>query len=294
MSTVIKKLFMVLIGCVAGLASWAVIEILLFYGELIGRHVLWNGLAGASIGLFFGFFFGSAEGIMFSDNRRALRGGLTGSFLGLIGGAGVVILAQWLLYAIGNTEFFSSAITDSLVIPISRAIGWGLLGLVIGSLDGLRSGSARRSFIGMAGGFSGGLLGGLLLEFLTRLWSNGLLARGAGLVLMGVGIGLCFTLFEYSRSYGIVRILTGPYRGKEYVLIMKNTRLGSSLRAHIPLGNYSGVVKNHAVFRANRDGVVVEGIQGPLIVNDETVKKQELKYEDVIQIGSAKFLYLPA
>jgi len=294
MSTVIKKLFMVLTGCVAGLASWAAIEILLFYGELIGRHVLWNGLAGALIGLFFGFFFGSAEGIMFSDTSRALRGGVTGSFLGLIGGAGVVILAQWLLYGIGNTEFFSSAITDSLVIPISRAIGWGLLGLVIGSLDGLRSGSARRSFIGMSGGFLGGLLGGLLLEFLTRLWSNGLLARGTGLVLMGVGIGLFFTLFEYSRSYGIVKILTGPYRGKEYVLIMKNTRLGASPRAHIPLGNYSGVVNNHAVLRANREGVVVEEIQGPLTVNDEAVKKQELKYEDVIQIGSAKFLYLPA
>jgi len=293
MSTVFKKIFMILIGFVAGIASWAIIEILLYHGELIGRHILWNGLAGAATGLMFGFFFGSAEGIMFSDSARALRGGILGSILGLAGGAGAMISSQWLLYVIGNTEFFPSTITDSFVIPLSRAIGWGILGLVIGLLDGLRSGSVRRSFIGILGGLTGGFIGGLMLEFLTRLWSNGLFARGAGMVLLGGGIGLFFVLFEYSRSYGIIKILTGPYRGKEYVLIMKNTRLGSSPRAHIPLGDYPGVKKNHAIFTANRNGINLRKIDGNLLVNDKSIIEQELKYEDVIQAGTAKLLYLP-
>ena len=293
MSAVFKKIFMILIGFVAGIASWAVIEILLYYGESIGRHILWNGLAGASTGLLFGFFFSSAEGIMFSDSARALRGGIIGSILGFAGGAGAMIISQWLLYGIGNTELFYSTITDSLVTPLSRAVGWGILGLVIGSLDGLRSGSARRAVIGISGGLTGGFIGGLMLEFLTRLWSNGLFARGAGMALLGIGIGLFFSLFEYSRSYGIIKILTGPYRGKEYVLIMKNTRLGSSPRAHIPLSDYSGVKKYHAIFAANRNGVTLRKVQGPLLVNDKAVIEQELKYEDVIQAGSAKLLYLP-
>ncbi|RKX98996.1 MAG: hypothetical protein DRP55_07880, partial [Spirochaetes bacterium] len=82
MSALFKKIFMVLIGILAGIASWAIIEICLYYGELTGRHIVWNGLTGAFIGLIFGFFFSSAEGVMFSNSSRAIQGGIIGSILG--------------------------------------------------------------------------------------------------------------------------------------------------------------------------------------------------------------------
>lgn len=292
MSALYKKLFMILTGTAAGLASWAVLEILLYYGEAIGRHIIWNSLTGACIGLFFGFFFGSAEGVMSSDSQRAIRGGSIGVALGLLGGAAAVVLAQGLVYLIGNTELFTSSVSESLVVPLSRAAGWGILGLVIGSLEGIRNKSGRRILIGMAGGFLGGFLGGALLEFLTRLWSNELLSRGMGLVILGMGTGLFLGIFEYSRSFGIIRILTGPYKGKDYILTMRKTKLGASPWTHIPLGEYRGVENNHALLTA-KNGVTISGEQGKVLVNDFEISSRELKYEDVIQIGSAKLLYLP-
>ena len=293
MSALFKKIFMVLIGILAGIASWAIIEICLYYGELTGRHIVWNGLTGAFIGLIFGFFFSSAEGVMFSNSSRAIQGGIIGSILGFLGGAAAMILSQWLLYALVNTEMFTKDVTNNFMLPLSRAVGWGILGVVVGSLDGLRGGSARRTFVGITGGLVGGFIGGLLLEFLTRRWSNGLLARGTGIIMMGIGIGLFLAIFEYSRSFGILKILTGPYKGKDYVLIMKNTRIGSSRTAHLPIVGYSGVSRNHALFVAGKNGVIIKKEEGPVMVNDKPITERELKFEDVIQIGSAKILYLP-
>lgn len=293
MTAVLRKIFMILIGLTAGIAAWAAIEILLYFSESIGRHILWNGLAGASIGVLFGFFFGSAEGIMFSDPGRSVRGGITGGAFGLVGGTGAVILAQGVLYWMGNAELFANSVSNSLIVPLSRALGWGLLGLIIGAVDGIRSGSVKRTGIGISGGVLGGLIGGLLLEFLTRFWSNGFFARGVGLAVMGFGIGLFFTLFEYSSAYGRVRVLTGPMRGKEYVLVMNRTKIGSSLRANIPLSNYRGVEKNHAVLTADREGVSIQAVKGTVLVNEQSVKKQELKFEDVIHLGDARLFYLP-
>jgi len=293
MTSVFRKIFMILIGLLAGIASWSVIEILFYFGESIRYYLLWNSLAGASIGFIFGLFFGSAEGIMLSDYKRSLRGAVSGSIPGLIAGTLTVLLVQGLLYSIGNAELFNSLINESLIIPIFRTLGWSLLGIVIGSIDGIRSGSPRRIGIGASGGFIGGLAGGALLEMLVKYWSNGFYARGTGLVVMGIGIGLFYSLFEFSRSYGLIKVLTGPLRGKEYLILMKKTKIGASIKANIPLGDYGGVKVNHAALISNKNAVIIQEAKGSILVNDTPVTKHKLKYEDVIQIGEAKLYYLP-
>lgn len=293
MTSFIRKLFMILIGFLAGTASWAAIEILFYFGESISSYLLWNGLAGASIGFFFGLFFGSAEGIILSDFRRSLRGALSGSILGMASGVSIVLVVQTLLYAIGNAELFTSSVYNSVITPLSRALGWSILGLVIGSVDGFRSRSVRRIGVGILGGFMGGLTGGVLLEILTGYWSNAFLARGVGLGVMGIGIGLFYTLFEISRSYGIIRVLSGPLRGKEYLLLMKKIDIGSSGNVSIPLSDYSGVLGHHATIKANNKEVIIQEAEGSVLVNDQPIIKHELKYEDVIRIGDAKLFYLP-
>lgn len=293
MTSFIRKIFMILIGFLAGTASWAVIEILFYFGEFITYHLLWNSFAGASIGLFFGLFFGSAEGIILSDFKRSLNGAVSGSIMGLVSGAVIVLLAQSLLYSIGSIELVTKSVSESFLIPLLRALGWSLLGLVIGSIEGIRSRSVRKIGIGISGGFLGGLTGGILLELLTRSWSNGFFARGTGLAVMGIGIGLFYTLFEFSRSYGLIRVLSGSLRGKEYILVMKKTKIGSSSKSDIPLGEYLDVLGNHANLSVNSKAVVINAIEGSVLVNDQPVLKHELKYEDVIQIGEAKLFYLP-
>ena len=293
MTSFIRKIFMILIGLLAGTAAWAVIEGLFYFGESITYHLLWNSLAGASIGFFFGLFFGSAEGIVLSDFNRSLHGALSGSIMGSAAGILIVLLVQSLLYGLGNAELFSPSVNESIVIPVSRALGWGLLGLVIGSIEGIRSHSIRRIGIGVSGGLLGGLTGGILLELLTRYWANGFVARGTSLAVLGMGIGLFYTLFESSRAYGHIRVLTGALRGKEYPIVMAKTKIGSSLGANIPLFEYSGIKDQHAILKANSKEVVIHEAEGSILVNDQPITKYELKYEDVIQIGEAKLFYLP-
>ena len=67
-----------------------------------------------------------------------------GAAFGAAGGMGAVFLAQGMLYWIGSAELFASSVSDSLVVPLSRALGWGLLGLIIGAVDGIRSSSGKR------------------------------------------------------------------------------------------------------------------------------------------------------
>ena len=47
------------------------------------------------------------------------------------------------------------------------------------------------------------------------------------------------------------------------------------------------------VITANRNTVKVKKVEGDIAVNEHQVHEQELKYEDVIQAGNAKFLFLP-
>ena len=293
MTTFIRKILMTLLGLIAAAAVWASLEILLKFGEKLGGYLMLSLSEGILVGGLFGFFFGTAEGILLTERGRALRGGLAGLLIGVWGGAAAVLLAQGLLYFLENADLFSRMATGRYVIPISRSVGWIVLGMLIGSIDGIRTGSLRRVGIGLSGGLLGGLAGGLALEFFVSRWNNSTAARGAGLGIMGGFIGLFYSIFEYSRAFGIIKVLTGRIKGKEYIISMRRTRIGVANKCGIILSGYDGVEKVHAELIAGKDGVTVKSRDGVLVVNEDKVKEAELKYEDVIQLGSARLYYLP-
>ena len=169
-----------------------------------------------------------------------------------------------------------------------------ILGAAVGSIEGIRSRSLNRTLIGIIGGLSGGFAGGAVLEFIGTFWNSGFAARGAGILLMGGSIGLFYTLFESVKSFGMLKILTGPLRGKEYVISMKKTMIGASQRSALDLAeHYTGLKDVHALFISGRDEVIIKPEDGEVIVNEEKTERKRLQYEDVIQLGNVKFLYLP-
>jgi hypothetical protein len=294
MTAFIRKILLTILGLLGAVFAWGALEILLGFGESLGGYLILSIAEGILVGGFIGFFFGTSEGILLTEKGRAVKGGIFGFLIGVIGGVIAIVLAQLLLYILENANLFSRGITGSVVVPLSRTLGWVILGIIIGAVDGIRTRSLRRVGIGISGGIIGGLLGGLALEFLVGRLENSILARGAGLCVMGAFIGLFYSLFEYSRAFGILKVLTGHIKGKEYILSMKKTRIGSSRKAGLVLQNYTGVEKIHAEVVAGKDGVYINTGDGIVLVNDDRVDKQvELKYEDVIQLGSAKIYYLP-
>jgi hypothetical protein len=117
----------------------------------------------------------------------------------------------------------------------------------------------------------------------------------AGLVIFTLFIALFYAIIEKRLSLGVLKILNGRFRGKEFIINQRKIRLGKSRRNEVRLNDYAAVADLHARLSVKRSEVTIEAAvpEVPLYVNDDPVTRQTLKYEDVIKIGSAKIYYQP-
>ncbi len=121
---------------------------------------------GATIGLGLNVLGGMANGRWRELSRRALPGLLGGSIGGVAGGM------------VGELMFYGG---------LSRAIGWTVLGLGVGVVEGVYDRSFRKIRNGLIGGAIGGLVGGLLFDWICTLELDGLRPIESGSRLRGVG-----------------------------------------------------------------------------------------------------------
>jgi hypothetical protein len=293
MSTSMRKLVFCLIGLLAGLAAWPVTEIMLYYQPSFPSYLMFTVSLGMVFGAFMGGFLGSVSGITLSVRSRIIPGILTGFIVGIVGGALGFLVGQAALWMVGETFFHSNQALHLYGIPLSRTIGWGSLGLFIGMIEGVRSRSWTKVKIGLLGGLVGGLLGGAALEFTRLTFPDLTFGRLIGLLLLGGLIGLFYALFEKQFSQGVLKILNGKLKGKEYLLIQNSTRLGSAHNADIQLADYRHVAKNHARIERQHHEAIISALDPThrVLVNEVNIKEAKLRFEDIIQIGSAKFLF---
>jgi hypothetical protein len=150
--------------------------------------------------------------------------------------------------------------------------------------------------MGITGGIVGGLLGGAALEYAGFLLPD-YLSRPVGLVLLGLLIALFYVLVEGALAYGRLRLLNGLYKGKEFILNERRIKVGSAPGSDIYLPDYNRVGTAHATIREEKgELVLIPGEGEKLKINDVEVPSEgskPLKFEDVIQVGSAKLLFQP-
>jgi hypothetical protein len=278
---------------IAGLAAWPFAETTLLYHQDFSTYLVFNIFLGIVFGLVMGVFFGSSDGILSSITHHLIRGVMHGALLGAVGGMIGCIVSQGILFLVGNVIIHSTKDMNLIGFPISRAIGWAVLGIFIGLVDGVRSGSWNKMKVGILGGISGGFLGGLVLEYLRLIMPNIVFARMFGLILFGLFIGFFYGLVESQLSFGTLRILNGRNKGKEFLINQRRMRLGFTKKNDIVLNEYSNIADQHAELRCKKNEVIIKNInkRKPLIVNDDKVSEHHLKFEDVIQIGNAKLFY---
>ena len=292
MSTFLRKLIFALIGLLAGLAAWPVTEVILYFQALFPSYLIFSVAQGVCVGGVMGGFFGSIESITLSKRGSIIPSVFMGSIIGIFGGLIGFLIGQGVLSLVVDYSL-SSQIFTNWGIPISRITGWTCLGLFIGSVEGIRSMSWIKIKVGIAGGLIGGLLGGLSLEFLRLLIPEIMYARLVGLLIMGTLIGVFYSLIEHRYSNGVLKLLNGKLKNKEFLIVNKLTKIGSSGQSDILLKDYTGIADFHAEIFSRNNKILIANLdsKSPVIVNEYRIKEHLLKYEDIIHIGTAKLLF---
>ena len=292
MSTLIKRLIIAGIGILAGAAVWPLMELLVAEQGAFPSYRFFTVVSGGVFGAVFGLFFASAEGVIAGSWRRTARGALTGLGIGALGGVLGFLLGQLILFLLVNVSFAAQGRLDTVGIPLARALGWAILGVFVGAAEGVRARSVRKILIGAIGGLLGGFLGGAAIEYAVVVLPTLPALRLAGLVLFGLLVSVFYGIIERQLSYGLLRLLNGRYKGKEFVINQRRMRIGNAPDCDILLAQYRNVAPHHVRARVVRGDVYLSAEDDTsLIVNDEAVDEHKLKYEDVIKIGNAKLFY---
>lgn len=293
MSTLKRKLVFCIIGLLSGLAAWPLAELILMAQPWFPSYLVFSICLGMVFGAVMGGFLGSSEGITLTIKPKIMPGIITGALVGVVGGAFGFLIGQGALFISGSMIFHSNKMQIAYGIPISRAVGWACLGMFIGIVEGVRARSWVKIQVGLVGGLIGGLLGGIVLEYFRIYIEVVIIARLIGLSILGLMIGLFYGLFEKRFSRGIFRLLNGKLKGKEYLLVQRNIDIGTAETADIHLLGYKRVSDIHAKMKIKKGEIYISSLdsKNQIKVNEKKVKEHQLKLDDVVQIGSAKFLF---
>ena len=300
MSTALRRLVISILGLLAGAAAWPLMELILSYQQLFPSYFFFSIAQGALFGIVMGAFFGSGEGLTSKESGKIVGGTLTGMATGVVGGVVGFIAGQGVLFLVVQHAFTSYHTQQLIAVPLARVVGWAILGIAVGVSEGVRARSLKKSLVGVGGGFLGGVLGGVSIEYLRTRYPELLYTRLIGLAIFGLLIGVCYSLLERRVSLGVLRVLNGRRRGKEYSFAQNRLSIGSEQHNDIVLTGYAHIAPEHARFRVRGKDVYVQKIDDPeqntgvhkIFVNERPVENEQLlKYEDVIQIGSAKLFY---
>lgn len=209
-------------GAIGGLLAWLVI------GQI--KTTAWNihlanAFSGAGIGFFIGGALGTVEGLLIK--RSLIR-----MMIGILGGITAGLFSGLVGLLLGGIAFV--IIEGGL---IARMLGWMALGIFLGLGQGLVSLQFRRALYGLAGGALAGLVGGALYELFTQVFLEQsetvqMFLSAAGLVLMGVSLGIIIPLSisvigSLMAERGLIVYLNGPRMSTEIELI-GSADLGSS------------------------------------------------------------------
>jgi hypothetical protein len=293
MSLTMRILFYGLIGICAGLLAWPCAELTIYQQGSLYSNALYSIVLGAVIGLFIGGAFGMSEGMIQKSVKKLLSGLFTGLVVGTIGGVAGLLAGQQTGLIIGTSVAGSIGSVQELAYPAARAIGWALLGVFIGIVEGVRTRSFAKIRNGLIGGLIGGFLGGMAFETSIHLSIfPPFIARLIGLVILGFFIGLFYGLVENKMARASLFALNGPAKGQEILLTQRAMTLGGDDNAGMTIAGYTQIAPEHATIRRKKGTIMIQdnASKSGTFVNDKKVTETIVNDGDVIRIGDAQFL----
>jgi hypothetical protein len=264
----------------AAFAAWAVAEALVF-GRLAPsiEPAVVGGLVGAGIGLAVNVAAALGAGGWKALGSRAAIGGAGG----VLGGAVGAFVGN-AVYLMGSSGELGWAL---------RAVGWLLMGMGIGVIDGIQERSVAKIRNGLIGGALGGLVGGLLFDPLANLVASatGMSSRATAFVVLGLTIGGLIGLVQVVMRDAWLTVVDGYRPGRQLLLSRPITTLGSA--EHLPLpfigAMNAGIPPEQLRISRQADGgfVLEEVVKGATAaVNQQAIQRPtRLHDQDVIRLG---------
>lgn len=317
MSLQAKTYLNLLAGALAGFLAWVLTDLTGWFSDVFQpNHVLRLGLFSNFKFLLYGIIFGLLLGLLLalvdslsletqSRRSRALAvGTAAGAVAGWIG-LGLGQLVYGLIYNSTGLRADESPHNPGqfLVLVVGRALGYALIGGIIGAAQGIGSRSTVIARQGAFGGFVGGLLGGTVFQILSGLDFPASLSRLLALMATGALAGFFVGLVQNLFKQAWVRVVLGRNEGKEYLIAKPVTTIGRSELADIGLFGDPSIAPTHAAIESlpaqnrHRLRAVMEANKrgadyAPPLVNGQPVAgEQWLADGDTIQIGKRTLLF---
>jgi hypothetical protein len=180
------------------------------------------------------------------------------------------------------------------LLGLPRAIGWLVMGIAIGTAEGLCESSTTKVRNGLLGGAVGGLLGGLLFDLVTLLLGTGsiLAARATSFVVLGLCVGVMVGLSQVVFREAWLTVVEGFRPGRQLVLTQPVTVLGRSDNLPLPLLGHAGreLEQQHAQITHTPEGqYLLEDLRSRsgTRLNGQMLRSPALlKDGDLIRLGS--------
>ncbi len=260
------------------------------------------------------------------DNRY-VKAAILAAILGALI-AGVIGMLDALLNSVGAQRFlrvlicagvgliaspFGALIGEALYDKASlpKFIGWMIVGVVIGASIGVfdilralqagqgQSQALRKTINGVIGGAIGGFLGGFLfgtLDYIPWPLDTSLYAKeklqysslAAGLVILGMCIGLLIGLAQVLLKEAWVKVEQGFRAGREMILSKPDTTVGRAETCDIGLFGDNAVEKMHAhiVLKSGRYMLLDSGTPAGTFLNGSRISgPTPLSSGDRINVG---------
>jgi len=180
---------------------------------------------------------------------------------------------------------------------IFRSLAWGIFGGAMGLGMNLIKSTRGQRRASVMGGLVGGLLGGLLFDpinrFLIPSIEQGDVMRLTALCSVGLSIGIFVALSERLGRDGWIRVLTGPLRGKAFILYHNPTIIGASPSANIYLFKDPKIAPEHVALQRVGNGyeLIQSRSDAPVSVNQLPVHRRRLVSGDQIIVGDTILLF---
>jgi hypothetical protein len=270
-----------LLGAIGGLIGWQISNILglSFTDNLFLSEVIIGALLGGVIGLFIGF----GEGFAAQNFLFGLRKALLSALLGALGGAIALPIAEGVFLSIGGPSW-------------SRPIGWAIFGLLTGLAAGFTGGA--QLWKGGLGGLIGGALGGALLEGARMMFSDPLMGKAAGLMLLGMAVGVFIALIVFMLSRAWLEVASGKMKGMEFILdkfLAKggpSAAIGSSpLKSDIVIAD-PDIAPQHAILTGEGTYFTLKDISmAGTYLDGKKIEISRLRANQHIRMGKSEMIY---
>ena len=270
-----------LLGAIGGLFAWQASNLLGL--SFTSNLFLSEAIVGAIMGLLIGFFIGLAEGVATQSILFGIRKSLLSALLGALGGAIALPLAEGVFLFVGGQAW-------------TRPIGWAIFGLLTGLATGITGGA--QMWKGGLGGLIGGFLGGTLLEVARVMFSDTLMGKGAGLMLLGAAVGVFIALIVFVLSRVWFEVVSGKLKGLEIILDKflpehgPTAYIGSSpMKAEIVLTDPE-IAPQHAILKGHGTYFSLKDISmSGTFINSRKVEQARLSNGNRIRMGKTEMVY---